>query len=246
MRHRETAYQSHRVVVLPCFGTHIENPNNQKSCSKHVLKSKLCSKNKKSPKHFFFMFFSLVAQDFGPVDVDLDGYVDDRAGALVKETSKVKLIKTVVKPKEIKKPTRTKKGSATSKKDPVKDFVPELGVVSGKGGDSSMLYIIIAVIVVVIVVVLLLVIKKQKSANKVVAAPKTLSEKIAETEVSTIRSTSSVLERTHMSSAEEDMQQKYASEVSIDERGRNPSGIIIDEDKYFTAGAVQFIDEDRT
>ncbi len=32
--------------------------------------------------------------------------------------------------------------------------------------------------------------------------------------------------------------------TSVDERGRNPSGIIIDEDKYFSGGKESFVDED--
>ncbi|MEN9359350.1 MAG: hypothetical protein RL095_885 [Verrucomicrobiota bacterium] len=34
--------------------------------------------------------------------------------------------------------------------------------------------------------------------------------------------------------------------TSIDERGRNPSGIIIDEDKYFSGGKESFVDEDKS
>ncbi len=34
--------------------------------------------------------------------------------------------------------------------------------------------------------------------------------------------------------------------TSVDDRGRNPSGIIIDEDKYFSGGKESFVDEDRS
>ena len=47
-----------------------------------------------------------------------------------------------------------------------------------------------------------------------------------------------------MSEGAQEMANKFARETQVDERGRNPSGLIIDEDKYFHSGASNFVDED--
>jgi len=196
---------------------------------------------------FFFTYFSLVGQDYGPVKMNLDGYVDDRAGVEVKKAVEPTVTKTVIKPKDVKKASRTtkKSSSTTTKKGPVKDFVPEANISGAGAQGGGMLYIIIAAVVVIVIVVVLVALKKKSSKKIVPSAPvKSLSEKIAATQAVPAEP-ASVLERTHVSTPQEDMQKKFAREVSIDERGRNPSGIIIDEDKYFTAGAGEFVDEDR-
>ena len=232
---------------------------------------------------FFFILNAVSAQeDFGPIKVDLEGYVDDRKGEIYVDKTLVKApVKTTPKVVVKKEPgtSLTKDGRPSTEPNEIPDSIKEAtkervakvrsGYTRTKKKSSMMMYLGIGGVLVLIVVVVLM--KKKKSAlartvtpiddgiglaDKIeandaarknntplpdlpqqssVRAPATLSSALASPSTSSSPSQSTTVY---------DMSEKMTADTKVDERGRNPSGIIIDEDKYFGSG-TQFIDEDR-
>ena len=213
--------------------------------------------------------FSVNAQDFGPVKVDLEGYIDDRKGEMIEIEAPVKEEpKKEVKPVEPKKEENTTKrrvvvetNTDTEPKQPIRKV--SLDNFSTKSKSSSMtLYIIIGggVVLLLVIVVAIVMMKKKKSSM----APKkravqptgntqvSLGDKIHAHEQAVAAETTEddqpVMTQSHaaqreVESAAQDMADQFAKETAIDDRGQNASGLIIDEDKYFE-GTGQFVDED--
>ena len=213
--------------------------------------------------------FSVNAQDFGPVKVDLEGYIDDRKGEMIEIEAPVK---EEPKKEEVKKEEPEKEENTTRRrvvaetntdepKQPVRKV--SLDNFSTKSKSSSMtLYIIIggAVVLLLIVVIAIVMMKKKKSAmapRKRAVQPTgntqvSLGDKINAHEQAVAAETTEdaqpVMTQSHaaqreVESAAQDMADQFAKETAIDERGQNASGLIIDEDKYFE-GTGQFVDED--
>ena len=218
-----------------------------------------------------FLVVKVNAQDYGPVNVDLEGYINDRAGEFhkssnVDETSK-KVEKVVaVKPKESVDPIETKKqrervlvtDETTTPKEPVTPLNDDsnLDWAESKGSNLPLLIGVGASLVIITLFVVLTKAGKKKRIQKTAMAQEdssSLSEKIAanekalmaETQMEPIQSSSgSVKDPNFVPHNAQEMADKFASETKVDDRGRNPSGLIIDEDKYFQSGASNFIDED--
>jgi hypothetical protein len=239
--------------------------------------------------HLLLLFFILNAvsaqDDFGPIKVDLEGYVDDRKGEIYVDKTLVKapvkiIPKVVVKKEPTTGHTRNGRTSTEPKVTPTdsntettKERVAKLRsrYTRTKKKSPMMMYLGIGgVLVLVILVVVVVLVKKKKSASgrrvgsigdgigladKIeandearknntplpdlpqqgsVRAPTTLSSALAASSTSPSPSQSTTVY---------DMSEKMTTDTKVDERGRNPSGIIIDEDKYFGSG-TEFIDED--
>ena len=111
------------------------------------------------------------------------------------------------------------------------------------GGNNVMMIAIIGVVVVLVIVGLVFLIKKMAKAK----AEKTLAQKIKEAE-KVLRNESNLLDKTPIAGpsvlSTRNFDQ-FANETEVDEQGRNPSGLIIDEDKYFGSGSTEFKDEDK-
>lgn len=214
--------------------------------------------------------FSVNAQDFGPVKIDLEGYIDDRKGEMieveapVKEVPKEEVVKKVEPEKE---ETTTRRrvvaetNTDTGPKEPIRKV--SLDNFSTKSQSSSMtLYIIIggAVVLLVIVVLAIVMLKKKKASmaprKRAVSATGntnvSLGDKINAHEQAVAAETTEDAQpvmnqlnaaQREVESAAQDMADQFAKETAIDERGQNASGLIIDEDKYFE-GTDQFVDED--
>ena len=219
----------------------------------------------------FIAAFSLGAQDSGPVKVDLEGYIDDRKGEVIKSAEPVKEEpKKEVKKEEPKKETAgtRRRPVSTNNTSPSKNTPSNtetrkpvqkvsLDNFSTKSNDSSMmLYIIIGGVVVVAgIVVAVIIMKKKKSpvSKRRVPVNKTnvsLGEKISAHEQAVAAETTEDAQpvmhsasQTQVETAAQDMADQFAKETALNEYGQNASGLIIDEDKYF-AGGPSFVDED--
>ena len=131
-----------------------------------------------------------------------------------------------------------------------------------KSTESSLpLLIGLGVGVLVIIIVLFVILAKAGKKKRLQKAameqedPSSLAEKIAANEQALMAETQMEQEPIQSSSGSvedpnfvphnaQEMADKFATEIKVDERGRNPSGLIIDEDKYFQSGASNFVDED--
>ena len=217
-----------------------------------------------------FTSFSIFAQDYGPIKIDLEGYVDDRKLEMVKKEEPVKEPVKVVKkeePKEQDGPRRRRtapktNGSETAT-DPVVAKKPikkvDLNRFKTKKADPMMMYLIIggSVLLLIVIVVVIMVVKKKKAqARAALIAEATesdvsLSEKIdaheeavaAETTENSQPVVSSPPVDSNYHSTAQDMADQFAKETAVDDKGQNASGLIIDEDKYFSGGD-SFVDED--
>ena len=194
-----------------------------------------------------FTALNLSAQDYGPVKVDLEEYVDDSKLEVVEDETKNDSTtgkpdpKTQKDPKKdnsndrIKRP-RTDTNTKTSK--PRKVIKPMALPKLTKSSDNMMyIYIGAGVLVVVVVIVVIAMKKKSSPGSKKV---KPLMADMDDDEVTQQTVTTAEGIKTSY-----DVQEKFQEETRIDSRGRNPSGIIIDEDMYFSKkSAGNFIDED--
>ena len=205
---------------------------------------------------------ALSAQDYGPVKVDEEEYVDDTKLEVYEDKNAVK---DPVKPEKkdpVVKPEKTDPNTGRTKRPrPPRDTTTErkpMGQIqlptSYKKDSGMMMYIIIGAgaLVVIGIIVGVIIIKKKKPKRKErnVAVEEQLDDEdqaLADIEASkperpTGNSTVTTAEGIKTSY---DVDEKFNEETRIDDRGRNPSGIIIDEDMYFaqrTGGS--FVDED--
>ncbi|MCH2206158.1 MAG: hypothetical protein MK132_09855 [Lentisphaerales bacterium] len=213
------------------------------------------------------------AQDYGPVKVDLDGYINDRAGefhksTVVEQKGEEKKVVEAVKPKEKVDPVEARKARrriVAPTDSPVrKTTIPlnsNLTFGGAKSTESNLyLYIGVGVAALVIIIVAFVVLakagKKKRMAqqNQMLDDTVSLADKIDANEQALMAETNfeSALVQTPpvsapeptMSEGAQEMADKFARETKVDERGRNPSGLIIDEDKYFQSGVSNFVDED--
>ena len=218
-----------------------------------------------------FTSFSLFAQDYGPIKIDLEGYLDDRNLEMVKKeepvTEPVKKVEKV-EPKEQDGPRRRRTASTTDESktgttDPVVSKKPikkvDLNRFRTKKADPMMMYLIIggSVLLLIIIVVVIVIVKKKKAQTKAALVAEatdsdvSLSEKIdaheeavaAETTENSQAVVSSPPVDSNYQSTAQDMADQFAKETAVDDKGQNASGLIIDEDKYFS-GSESFVDED--
>jgi hypothetical protein len=220
---------------------------------------------------FLFLINSLTAQDVGPVKVDLDGYVDDRKGEIHSIDAKVE-VKVVPKepvkdPKETgRRPTRntgSSTGRTTTNKTTNKNISRVALPTGGHKEGQLMTYLMIGAGVIgsIIIVVVVIIIQKKNRVRLIHSDEDTISlaDKIEANEVfeagkdkTQIQLPQEVAHQSEFAPAsaperktQYDMADKFATDTKVDDRGRNPSGIIIDEDKYFEgAGSTSFVDED--
>lgn len=220
-----------------------------------------------------FLSVAVNAQDYGPVKVDVDGYINDRAGEVHKsnpvkpkeEEKKPELKpKVAVDPVEARKQRRRIAAPADTSSNKTSSPATNANLTFGKAKSTESnlpLYIGIGVGALVIFIIAFVVLakagKKKRLAQQANADvdSSSLADKIeanqqalmAETtmEAEPIQSsTGSVEDSNFVPHNAKEMADKFASETTVDERGRNPSGLIIDEDKYFTSGSSNFVDED--
>jgi hypothetical protein len=223
---------------------------------------------------FLFLISSLSAQDVGPVKVDLDGYVDDRKGEIhtVGATEEVIVVpkETVKKPEGPKETNRRQprnsnnSTSRTTNNRASNKNISKVALPTGSHKESQLMtYIMIGggVVGAIVIVVIVVVIQKKNKVRLIHSDEDTISlaDKIEANEVFEAGKDKTQIqlphEVAHQSEFEPasvpdrktqyDMADKFASDTKVDERGRNPSGIIIDEDKYFGgASSSSFVDED--
>ncbi|MCM8541366.1 MAG: hypothetical protein NE328_13930 [Lentisphaeraceae bacterium] len=215
---------------------------------------------------------SVLAQDKGPIKIDLEGYINDRNNEMaspqvpVKEEPKKEEVKKEEPKKEEggsrrRRTTATEESTSTTpvapiNKGPIKKI--DLNKFKTEKADPMMMYIIIggAVLLIVIIVVLIVVLKKKKAANARKSSytddSVTLADKIEAHEqavaAETTENEAPVVpyaegEEHHTPTNSEEMAEQFARETALNEKGQNASGIIIDEDKYFDGGG-SFVDED--
>jgi hypothetical protein len=210
-------------------------------------------------RHFkrvvFFFFISLLASpialaDVAPeITVDTEGYVNDAAREHAPDMPAVKK----VKPKKV---ASTKKESASSNA-PVavaKAYVPRK-----KESGGSMMGIIIGASVVLLLIiggVVFFVMKKKKSTpseatqEEVVEKPASTNAYESTAQMESPKKTPRVPSAPQVDPlqtrvyAPPKISDDIAAATRIDERGCNPSGLIIDEDKYFDSDGSEFVDED--
>lgn len=229
------------------------------------------------------MFFvcSASAQDYGPVEVNLDGYIDDKAGETFKAAPVVEKkeepkeekaeAKKTLDPLEARKAAR-KAAAEKAKSNTVARQTPKatgpISTVDSSSltfggakstGSNLALYIGIAVAVLLILIIIIVVMMKKKKSSsspynftsdsaslqdKIEASERVMMAETQDEAPPLQSSDGNVGDANFVPHNSQEMAQKFASEMKVDERGRNPSGLIIDEDMYFTSGATGFVDED--
>jgi hypothetical protein len=220
------------------------------------------------------VFFALVgfsialsAQKYGPVRVDLEGYIDDRAGE-VTEAEKVDIRteapvkKKVVDPIVARGQRKRRAAPIIQNNGPISQSDSgslTFGGAKSTGSRNMFVYIGIGVgVLLIVIVAIVLKVKSKKSPRTLRENTASLAEKIEENERALMAETQ--LEEAEVAMPEEplidasgehfvphssaEMAAQVAHETKVDERGRNPSGLIIDEDKYFDTGSQGFVDED--
>ena len=204
-------------------------------------------------RHFqrilFLFLVSLVTSttllaDLAPeLEADTSGYVND---AVLEHAPDMPAVKKKV----------VKKAVVKADVDETPAYVPtaKAPVFKKKESGNTMMFIIIGVVVLLIVIggVAFVFIKKKKA-----------SPSVDETEVTNIPQAPLPPQAASKSApkptapkgpavdplqtrvyAPPKMSDDIAAATRIDERGCNPSGLIIDEDKYFESGGEDFVDED--
>lgn len=215
-----------------------------------------------------FTTFSVYAQDYTPIKIDLEGYVDDRKLEMLEKT-----VPVVVEPKKDDKKEEPKKDDSSRRRPvPTADTTKtnETPAVNKpirkvplnfktKESNPMMMYMIIggAVLLLIIVVVVVVMLKKKAKAKAAALSEDaydpdvSLADKIdaheqavaAETTENQQAVVSTPPADNNYQSTAQNMADQFAKETAVDENGQNASGLIIDEDKYF-AGGESFIDED--
>ena len=210
----------------------------------------------------------LSAQEYGPVKVDLGGYINDRAGEISKVTKKPAEKKPSEEaPKKVEAADTSKSSDrpkATSSVVPETKTMDSTSTTESRDqnveeestGSSLILFIGVGVLVLIgVIVAFLLKKKKTSSPYNIRQDTTTLAEKIEANEQALMtetqmgrgsiqNSTGTIGGGSSVSQNSQDMADRFANETKVDERGQNPSGLIIDEDKYFDSGAQGFVDED--
>ena len=199
----------------------------------------------------FFISTSALADDFGPVKVDESGYISDRAGETIKK--QIQQVPQAPVPESetpVIEVAQTDRQEVTPEVIPAKESMASVGELQEENGASGVMLLSCIIIFLLIVAVTVLFARKKVSGKKDGKSNddgKTLAEKITETE-KTFRSEVHLLDKTPIAGpsvlSTRNFDQ-YANETEVDDMGRNPSGIIIDEDKYFGRGSNEFQDEDK-
>ena len=229
------------------------------------------------------MFFigSVSAQDYGPVKVNLDGYIDDKAGETFKaapvvekkEEPKEKKVeaKKALSPLDARKAARqaaAEKAKSTSVARQTPKATGPISKVDSSSltfggakstGSNLILYIGVGVAVLLLLIIIVVVMMKKKKSSSspynFTSDSASLQDKIEASEKAMMADTQNeapplqssdgnVGDANFVPHNSQEMAQKFANEMKVDQRGRNPSGLIIDEDMYFTSGATGFVDED--
>ena len=208
-------------------------------------KLRLSMKNALIKFSFFFLFstFLTLGQDVSPeLKFDESGYVDDLARERAPDMADEKVESNI---NDLKPVSKTPKKISNVNVGAAQTFQGQSFNVKSKGPSLLLILSIVGVVLLLLIGALayFFMVKKPKMPIKdeeLEDFEKDIlhkDDKIVNNDTVEDPSSTVVYSRPSASS-------DLAAATRIDEFGRNPSGIIVDEDKYFAAGSTGFVDED--